>query len=90
MRRHEAAHGLPVSNGWGMSSGGPPSVWCGYCRDTFVVDAEWVRRYYATRRDRVEQARARGRLTAGQHLDALQGIDADEAMLLRSLPEPSA
>lgn len=79
MTNHEARHSLPISNGYGYSSGGPVNVYCGRCRDYFHPDAEWVDRHFAMRRSRIE---GDARLAPGARADALAELDQQRAALL--------
>lgn len=85
--KHDAQHGLPISNGYSSSwSPGQEDsrrfvVHCGRCKDEFDVDAEWMERYFAASRKRVDDKLAHGYLTAGQHLDALNELDTEESAI---------
>lgn len=77
--RHEARHPLPISNGYGYSTGEGASVYCGRCDDTFAPDAEWVGRYFTARRDRLARDRHLG---PGARTDAAAELDRSEGAML--------
>lgn len=56
MSAHQAAHDLPVSNGWsaGWSISGEHhfTVYCGRCKHSYTPDEAWLDRYYETRQRR--------------------------------------
>lgn len=79
---HAGRHQLPISNGYGGGLGNPITVYCGRCDDYFRPDTEWVGRYFAARRRRVE---ADTYLGPGARADALAELDRRESDALASL-----
>lgn len=68
----------PVSNGW-SSGGGPPTTWCGRCKDHVVVDEDWANAYY----DKAAARAVAGRQSGRVH----DAIEEDRQHLLRSIQE---
>ena len=73
MAKHEAVHGLPISNGYG-TQGVPPNyvavdVYCGRCKESYTPDRDWVARYFAARRKEVEGQVSKGYATRGTLAD---------------------
>jgi hypothetical protein len=95
VKLHEASHALPVSNGWGSSSGRGITVWCGRCKDAYAADEEWVNRYYDAERRDHERGRAFDpvegrRLTLEESAHELGAIEDRRAAALRIVRRAAA
>ena len=74
--KHTARHPLPISNGYSSSGEGGIEVYCGRCDSVFRADEEWVPRYFAARRRKLDQD---DRIGPGVRSDAHAELDAREA-----------
>jgi hypothetical protein len=79
--QHEAKHPLPHSQGHSARGVGADGwhyqVRCRRCDGTYDIDAEWVSRYIAAERRKLDQAN-RSYFSLGQLLDWAIGIDTSE------------
>lgn len=81
-------HRLPHSHGFYESRNGGILVYCARCKDSFPPDAEWAERYLFAERRRIQSRLDKGKISAGQHLDAMNYLDQREYVIQAYLANP--
>lgn len=87
MNKHNAGHGLPITNGYGRQRDGGKlvsvSVYCGRCGASYTADRDWADRYFAAAEKEIRRQITKGYATRGDLADL-----ADErAEILAAIPK---